>query len=103
MAAFTKSVRQKSAFDFRFADDEDCEDMAESIAAGYKEEEGRQRSSEALWTGAEIEKDMSEASVKWLLIETPRPEEMVRDALPWPKKLTWLQYYNTPPLFLVIS
>lgn len=80
MASNGSTGRAKSAYDFRFADsgdDEDMKDIAGAVNAAYVHEVGAQRSSEPLLKAEDVVQDLSTSNVRWLLIETPRPEETV--------------------------
>jgi hypothetical protein len=74
----------KKVLDFRFADDEDAEDIILMVNSAYEHEvvsadgvgDGF-RTSEPLFTLAMIESDFTTPSTRWLVLETPRPEEKV--------------------------
>ena len=80
MAAFgdsTSKKSSKSAYDFRFADEEDVDDILSVVSESYKAEVGAHRTSEPLLLSEEVESDLRAATVRWVLLETPRPEEAV--------------------------
>ena len=74
---FTSDKCSKSAYDFRFADEDDVEDVLGVVTEAYKAEVGGHRTSEPLLLSEEVESDLHTATVRWVLIETPRPEEAV--------------------------
>jgi hypothetical protein len=70
--------------DFRFADEEDAKEIAECVAASFSVEfdsesplYNRKGEDSCLISTEQIEKDCSSANLRWIVMETPLPEEIV--------------------------
>lgn len=78
------SLKRAGTLDFRFADEEDALDIERTVSAGFSKEfdkndplYNRKDVAVAVITKEEIEKDCASPNKRWIVLETPVPEELV--------------------------
>ena len=78
------SLKRAGTLDMRFADEEDAEEIAGTVSAGFSMEfdetnplYNRRNADVAVITKEQIEADCGSANKRWIVLETPVPEELV--------------------------